>query len=635
MSIKQHSGKKAFETSISLAGTRIPSAATAEAVVQFYQSLDCSKSLAAAILFEAKEYGQLMELTVDPLDFETAEGFRDAYLACKLLSKCQFIDAGYDKEALALLKFRKFEQQCGETNDRLKWRFSSQRIKFEWDLTNEVGDCSALSFAEHDALLSKMRRKISSILGPFNAEEFMDFASWGPGVTTKLKGGDVSAAKKFQCETGITRDLYPLAEKIIPSAYPGWAAILKTNGYPTLEIGNAVVTVPKTSKIDRVIAIEPGLNLWFQKAIGKMIRRRLGRTGIDLNSQIRNQQLAKASSLTGVDATVDFSSASDSIASGLVEELFDSESTWFAVMDICRSRYGVIGKPGVDPSLRWKKFSSMGNGFTFELESLIFYAAASVCCEKCGVPVSRISVYGDDVIIPVEAYTTFCSFSKFLGFSVNLEKSFSSGSFRESCGAHYFRGLDCKPVYLEVALSSVQEVFNFANNLRLRSRTYAYGCDQRFRKLFYWLQKLVPKQIRYKVPVAVNASSGEYETTEGGFISNFDEAVPSRCKHGIEGYSVRRLAWIAVKQEVDYDGLLLDRLSSMPKSREGQVEATVYKTGPHLPRSIRNDWVKEVLDMKLPSPGKARGNEIPFRGRTKCQVVKTLFRRWYDLGPWI
>lgn len=594
--------KRDVQTYESLGKMRLPPGVTTESVLQFYEALDCSKSLAAAILFRNEEWEQLFDLSCNPMWYNSAASFRDAYLASSFLSKSQFIKTGWDKEERAIEKFKTFETRCRKTNEFFKSGIQHM---------DQTSVDATLLFA--------MRRKLLSILGEFQPSELFDLASWGPGVSTLIKGEETFSAKKFQFETGITRDCYPLA-RLIPLAYPGWGAIIAANGFPNFQVGNKVITVPKTSKIDRVIAVEPGLNLWFQLGLGRMIRRRLGRVGIDLTDQTRNQQLARMASKTGHLATVDFSSASDSIAEGLVKFLFGVDSplldgdsldgqTWFGAMDVMRSRYGTVGTQVT----RWEKFSSMGNGFTFDLESLIFFSAAHVVCKKLGLPTSEVSVFGDDVIIPVEAYDLFSSFSNFLGFTVNPVKSFASGCFRESCGSHYFAGVNCKPVYLQDELTSPQSLYNFANIVRLRSHWPDFGCDSRFRPIFYWLQTRLPKKIRFKVSAISNHISGTVDPLEGGFVSNFDEASPSRQTHGVEGYYVPRLAWVAIKREVDYDGLLFAKLQSMENGSGDILSA-----------------------LKLPTVVKGDGNTIPLRGRTKCVFKKRTFvRRWYNLGPWI
>lgn len=581
----------------SLGNSRLPSDITSEAVLRFFESLDCPKSLAAALLFKYGEYEQLLGLEAIPKDYCDSISFRDAYQAVNFLSKSNFLETKFDRKQLALNKFLAFEENCRSVNNRFRSDLGHQ---------NEFGG--------HGALLSAMRCKIDSILGDFSIDEFLDLASWGPGVSTLIKGEDTSGSKKFQCETGITRDLYPLASILIREAYPGWSVLLAKGGnFPVFQVGNQVITVPKTSKIDRVIAVEPGINLWFQMAVGRMIRKRLGKVGIDLTDQSRNQRYARLSSKTGHLATVDFSSASDSIATELVRTLFDfpkwkSEhaTSWFDVMDVCRSQYGILNAK----VMRWNKFSSMGNGFTFDLETLIFYVAAVVCCESLQLPTHEVSVYGDDVILPTEAFDLFRQFSKFLGFSVNTDKSFFSGSFRESCGSHYYAGVDCKPVFLKERLSTPQRVYIFANTVRLRSHNGFYGCDVRFRSMFYWCQKALDKRIRFKVSCISNALTGELEPSEGGFISNFDEACPRLPRDGTEMYLTSRLAWVAVKQVVETDGHLISRLFGLTKK-------------------------KNMSDLRF-ADSLADGNFIPLRGRVRCVLLKNAsFRQWYDLGPWL
>jgi hypothetical protein len=85
----------------------------------------------------------------------------------------------------------------------------------------------------------------------------------------------------------------------------------------------------------------------------------------------------------------------------------------------------------------------MGNAITFALESAIFAALAvqSVhlvyprwSTKKC---FESIAVYGDDVILPVDAYDVYTQLAVRCGFTVNLEKSYShfdAGAYRESCG---------------------------------------------------------------------------------------------------------------------------------------------------------------------------------------------------------
>jgi hypothetical protein len=581
------SSKKRNNLAVELArATRIPSRVNSEAALRFFTALDCSKSLQAAILLRYGEIDQLVSLSCNPNDYNTPQSFRDAYLACEFLSKSEWLKTTFDKEKLAIEKFFSLEDRCLQVNRRFRM-YAGKSTSFD----QGERDSEWYKYTQNSMLLDATRRKISSILGSFDAEELFSLSSWGPGVSLHITGEETFGAKKFQSETGITRDLLPLVKGLLPFAYPGWAYERFTSSCPfTPVIGNKIITVPKSSKIDRVIAVEPGINIWFQLGLGKMLRRRLGRFGVFPADQTRNQRAAKLSSINDSLATVDFSSASDTIASEVIESLFPTQ--WFQVMDLLRSKYGSY--KGQDH--RWEKFSSMGNGFTFDLETLVFYAMACACCSMHKLSVQDISVVGDDVILPTAAYDTFSSFSDFLGFIINPKKSFAHGCFRESCGSHYYLGVDCKPVYFKKKLASIQEVYNFGNTIRLRAKL-PYGCDARFKGIFYWLQSLVPKKLRYKVSASVD-SFGLISPTQGGFISNFDEATPTRARNGLEGYTVEHLTWIPVKVSICYPGLLFSRLSS------GCSQLS-------------------------------EGNNSPLRGRTRMKVSRILHNRWVDLGPWI
>jgi hypothetical protein len=556
---------------------RIPRSITDDAVHQFLSALNCPRALTVYLLWKSnapEDHDQLTTLECKPSDYLDAFEFRDSYSATKFLSKANFLNTTFDKKSVALEKFFAFENQCRQTNKR----FQNLGLDPSFKGANVW-------------LLNATAQKISRILGTVHAEELMDAANWGPGVTTLLKGSYVSAVNKFHLENGITRELYSLVgPELFPRAYPMWAQHLThirgNSGYGehcyTYVAGNSIVTVPKDSKADRVIAVEPGINLWFQKGCGSMIRSRLRRVLIDLNTQEWNQKYAYHASRDDVLATCDFSSASDSISRSVVEELLPRD--WFVLLESCRSKHGIIqGK-----RLTWEKFSSMGNGFTFELETLIFYSAASAVCEYLGVG-QEVCVFGDDVILPSACMSLFASYCAFLGFTVNSKKSFSNSPFRESCGAHYYDGVDVKPIFLKERISSVQAVYKLANSVRLYSHrcNFNYGCDLRFRALWASLVGGIPKPLRLKVSRSLG---------DTGFIVNFDEACPPKARDQLEGYRVETLTAVGLTDSLDSPAILMVRLRS-PSTLEH-----------------RNTYV--------------------LRGRVRFRFTTVLVPRWYNLGGW-
>lgn len=243
---------------------RVATSATDAAIFEFLSALDCPRALTVWLLYKHKEHDQLVALSVNPDSYLNGWRFRDDYLATEFLSKSNFLKCSFDRKAVAIEKFQLAEAKCLEVNNR----FRNLSLDPKYHGSNVW-------------LLNATRRKIEKILGDFTADELFDESNWGPGVSTLLKGEEVSAFNKFRDERGITRDLYSLLGHLIPVAYPSWERLRTAADSQQLEsafhfeVGNTIVTVPKNSKTDRVIAVEPGFNLWFQKGIGAMIRRRL------------------------------------------------------------------------------------------------------------------------------------------------------------------------------------------------------------------------------------------------------------------------------------------------------------------------------------------------------------------------
>jgi hypothetical protein len=114
-----------------------------------------------------------------------------------------------------------------------------------------------------------------------------------------------------------------------------------------------------------------------------------------------------------------------------------------------------------------EKFSSMGNGFTFELETLIFLCLI-LAVDETGQKLEsgrNVFTYGDDIICPTEYSEAVISALKFSGFSLNMKKSFVSGPFRESCGGDFFGGVDVRPFFLKEFPCEPQQLISFANGL--------------------------------------------------------------------------------------------------------------------------------------------------------------------------
>jgi hypothetical protein len=149
----------------------------------------------------------------------------------------------------------------------------------------------------------------------------------------------------------------------------------------------------------------------------------------------------------------------------------------------------------------------MGNGFTFELQSLLFYAAVLTVFDlfpSIGKD-RRCRVYGDDIILPTAYAGIFVEFLSWLGFTTNPDKSFVDGPFRESCGKHYFLGDDVTPFYIRENVDKPQKIFWFHNQyiLWLRRAEFNRKSLLIMREEFDFLlsiRSLLPEKDRKLVP---------------------------------------------------------------------------------------------------------------------------------------
>jgi hypothetical protein len=426
---------------------------------KLWEAIDTPVSLSLYILSKYKQYKDIVSYSIDPLDYTCPSAFAKDYQASKLLSKYPYLDTGIDKKAVAFSKFTECEKTCLETNTRFRARADEDKL-FD---------------PRVERVLFHASRKIASILGPVPSLDKLVFL-FGPGATLGVRG-DTSVFQKVSSTLECTPQLAHIAPDFL-SEFPGWIP----PGENTISVvnGSELTFVPKDAKTDRPICIEPLLNGLYQKGFGSYIRDRLRRHGVDLRDQGVNQKLASLAHSHGL-ATVDFSSASDTIAYNVVLDLLPID--WFLALDVARS-------PSYFYEGSWKpfhKFSSMGNAYTFELESLIFYALAFACAieSNCQVQTgSNLSVYGDDVIIPRHAFDLFREVTEICGFTINEAKSYKDGAFFESCGQDFFLGRNVRPFLIKRKLNTLLGANYAANTItRIASRQEAILIDGSTRNL--------------------------------------------------------------------------------------------------------------------------------------------------------
>lgn len=237
--------------------------------------------------------------------------------------------------------------------------------------------------------------------------------------------------------------------------------------------GNRLSFVPKTSEISRTICTEPNLNMLFQKGIGAIMEHQLKRRWkISMTYQQGwNRWLARRGSVDGSFGTIDLSSASDSVSLNLLREIMPPYALRW--LELSRSPMTLLPDGS---KVELHMVSSMGNAFTFPLQTMLFASVVVACYRvmgflgrtqdppSCSSELASFGVFGDDIIVRKDSYDYVADALRLFGFVVNDDKSFNVGYFRESCGGDYWHGHDIRGVYLK-NLDTSADVYSIINRL--------------------------------------------------------------------------------------------------------------------------------------------------------------------------
>lgn len=253
--------------------------------------------------------------------------------------------------------------------------------------------------------------------------------------------------------------------------------------------------VPKNVETARLICTEPVLNMFYQLGIGTILHRRIQqRWGINFSYQPGiNARLARQGSSDGSYATIDLESASDTISLNLLKDCIPREQlAWFTAT---RTKSMRLGGKTVDLNM----ISTMGNGFTFPLQTVIFASAVQAVYDQYRLS-DRVSVFGDDIIVRKDCYNRLVHFLTLLGFRVNTQKSFNEGPFRESCGHDYYQGSNVRGVYVK-ALRDPASIYVAINRL------FEWSCEHgvSLEHTISYLRRFVPANF---VPYCADYAAG-------------------------------------------------------------------------------------------------------------------------------
>ena len=381
---------------------------------------------------------------------------------------------------------------------------------------------------------------------------------------------------------------------------------------PDAETPVRVISVPKTLKTPRIIAIEPTAMQYAQQAVFRAIRDRLKEDDIlssmiGIEDQDPNREMARAGARSGALATLDLSEASDRVSKQHVDDLLGRHSALHGATMACRSSKAAVRGHGV---IRLAKFASMGSALCFPMEAMVFLTVIFVGIQKeLSTPLTResihgfvgkVRVFGDDIIVPVDYVLSVVHELENFGLRVNVHKSFWTARFRESCGREYYDGEDVSIVRIRRVLPRQrQDAIGVISTVSLRNQAYWAGLWQTARWLDSYLTKLLKEfpNVGPDSPVLGRESALGYQ---------FQRIDPNTFGPLVKGYYIRAKSPI---DKLDGEGALLKCLIGNPEERLFNEEVDSLRAilfdvasvdDEHLERSGRPEHVSIKLGWRPP-----------------------------------
>jgi hypothetical protein len=380
---------------------------------------------------------------------------------------------------------------------------------------------------------------------------------------------------------------------------------------PGSEMPVRVITVPKSLKTPRIIAIEPAAMQYAQQGLLRSFLDALNEDGflksiIGIDDQDPNREMAREGSYSGNLATLDLSEASDRVSNQHVLDLLDDTPELLEAVQACRSRKADVPGHGVQ---RLAKFASMGSALCFPFEAMVFATVIFLGIEReLNTPLTRrliesfagqMRVFGDDLVVPREYVLSVVNELETFGFKVNVDKSYWTGRFRESCGKEYYDGHDVSIVKVRQVLPTQRrDASGVISAVSLRNQLYWAGLWVSAG----WMDNYIKKVCKYFPNVAPSSPLLGRESVLG---YQFERLHPNTHSPLTKGYYVSAKAPSDI---LDGPGALLKCLSGKPYSGWGlplpEFVPTHFDTASvdeeHLERSGRPKRVDIKLGWKSP-----------------------------------
>jgi len=249
-----------------------------------------------------------------------------------------------------------------------------------------------------------------------------------------------------------------------------------------------VLLVPKDSRGPRLISCEPLDFQWIQQGLSRALvshveHHPLTKDNVRFTDQGPNRMAALAGSSNGRYSTLDLNEASDRVSLGLVRLLFPNPL--LGALESCRTTETRLPSSEL---LKLNKFAPMGSALCFPVLALTVWAILTagamdaypsrevgLTSKEASYTIDRIYVYGDDVIVPA-GYTAYAMrLLENFGLKVNVDKSCTSGLFRESCGMDAYQGTPVTPVRIRTEWSSTPCPSSYTSWIAYATEMYNRG----------------------------------------------------------------------------------------------------------------------------------------------------------------
>lgn len=458
------------------------------------EALGSSRALSLAICYRYSAFSELYSLLSESFTLGTGSGrlfpsdcadsVRINLQSHALFSKADDLPPlpGLEDEAL------KGFLQCEEFNRETNIRF----------LTNQV----------RSDLIFTTGLLISQTLGKFDTARAYRNVRFGPGVSSTCRGLSATIAHKLESPLQCTPRASVHLVKALESDFQ-YLYCLKNSWVS--EPHNYFLTIPKTFKELRGICIGQHGNIMLQLGVGAYMRARFSKY-VDLNRQADFHRVLVKKSWSKI-ATIDLRKASQLIARRCVQSVFPPD--WLAYMDDIREEYTQLPSGDVNYN---QHYSAMGNGFTFEMESILFYNLAKAAMLNAGVKWDILSVFGDDIIVDKEHAGLVIAALEDFGFQINRSKTFVDGPFKESCGEDTYQGIPVRAYYLRNINNgkAIESQYRICNNiLRMALRSYADVClDSAFLRSWVTAVRSIHERKRYFTTSITYHRRKEYDALE-------------------------------------------------------------------------------------------------------------------------